>query len=503
MEYGFLSLVPPLLTIALALVTKNVFVSLFIGIMTGSFVLNAFSPLVSFNAGIYSILDNMTQGNTLIIGSCLIVGAVIHLMEKSGGIEGFVNVVVKNKGYIKSKRGANLFTWLLGLAVFTSGSLSCMVTGAVSRPVNDALKVPHEKAAFLVHTTSTPWCVLFPFSGWLASMAGYLVSGGVPEAESVGVLFQSIGLNFYCIMAIALCLVVSLTQKDFGPMAAAEKRAAETGLLDDPAHGSKEEVEAATSGAKPRACNLLVPIAVLICVMFAALLITGNGNIMNGAGLKALIWAVVIALLTIMVMTVAQKVFTVNEVIDEMFKGMSHMLPIAFILLFGFTMGSVVKALDTGTYLSHLFQQFLTPALLPALTFLIAVLLSFATGTSMGTMAIMAVIALPMAFDMGISIPLVAGAMFGGSIFGDHCSPISDTTIMASAGAQCNHVNHVSTQLPYAIVCAGVSFLAYLAAGFIRNVYISLAVAAIFMALTLFIIKLVQNKKAPAPVEAK
>ena len=312
MEYGFLSLVPPLLTIVLALVTKNVFVSLFIGIMTGSFVLNAFAPLASFNAGIYAIVDSMSQGNTIIIGSCLIVGAVIHLMEKAGGIEGFVNVVVKSKGYIKTKRGANLFTWLLGLAIFTSGSLSCMVTGAVSRPVNDALKVPHEKAAFLVHTTSTPWCVLFPFSGWLASMAGYLVSGGVSEAESVSVLFQSLGFNFYCIMAIAMCLLVSVLQKDIGPMAAAEKRAAETGLLDDPSHGAKEEVEAATSGAKPRACNLLAPIGVLIVVMFATLFVTGNGDITQGAGMQALIWAVVCALLTILVMVCVQKVFTVE-----------------------------------------------------------------------------------------------------------------------------------------------------------------------------------------------
>ncbi len=467
MEYGFLSLIPPLLTIALALITKNVFVSLFIGIMTGSFVLNAFSPLVSFNAGIYSIVDSMSQGNTIIIGSCLIVGSVIHLMEKSGGIEGFVNVVVKNKGYIKSKRGANIFTWLLGLAVFTSGSLSCMVTGAVSRPVNDALKVPHEKSAFLVHTTSTPWCVLFPFSGWLASMVGYLVSGGVAEGEAVSVLFQSIGLNFYCIMAILLCLVLALTQKDFGPMAAAEKRAAETGLLDDPSHGTAEEVEAKTSGAKPRACNLLAPIGVLIVVMFAALLITGNGNIMNGAGMQALIWAVVAALLTIMIMTVVQKVFTVEQVISEMFKGMSHMLPIAFILLFGFTMGSVVKSLDTGTYLSHLFQKMLSPALLPALTFLIAVLLSFATGTSMGTMAIMSVISLPMAFDMGASIPLVAGAMFGGSIFGDHASPISDTTIMTCATTGCDIIDHVKTQMPYCTVLAVISFVLYVVLGFV------------------------------------
>ncbi len=467
MEFGFWSLVPPLLTIALALLTKNVFLSLFIGIMTGSLVLNAFNPLVGFNAGLYSIVDSMTQGNTIIIASCLIVGAVIHLMEKSGGIEGFVNVVVKNKGIIKTKRGANLFTWLLGLAIFTSGSLSCMVTGAVSRPVNDALKVPHEKSAFIVHTTSTPWCVLFPFSGWLASMAGYLVSGGVAESESVSVLFQSIGLNFYCILSIALVFVLALLQKDVGPMAKAEKRAAETGLLDDPAHGEKEAADAAVSGVKPRACNLLVPISVLITVMFATLLITGKGNIMQGAGMQALLWSVVASLITVIVMTVIQKVFTFEQAISEMFKGMGHMLPIAFILLFGFTMGTVVKGLDTGTYLSYLFQKLLNPALLPALTFLIALLISFATGTSMGTMAIMAVISLPMAFEMGVSIPLVAGAMFGGSIFGDHCSPISDTTIMTCSTTGCDIIDHVKTQAPYCIAIAVVSFVLYVALGFV------------------------------------
>lgn len=468
MQYGIWSLIPPLLTIVLALVSKNVFLSLFIGILTGSFVLNAFSPLVSFNAGIYAIIDSMSQGNTLIIGSCLIVGAVIHLMERSGGIQGFVNVVVKNRGIIKTKRGANLFTWLLGLAVFTSGSLSCMVTGAVSRPVNDALKVPHEKSAFLVHATSTPWCVLFPFSGWLASMAGYLVSGGVPEGESVAVLFQSIGFNFYCILAVLMALVVSLLQKDFGPMAKAEKRAAELGQLDDPAHIREDDGTAAPdTDVKPRARNLLVPVGVLIAVMFGTLLVTGSGDITKGAGLQALIWAVVTSLLTIIIMTVVQKVFTLDQAISEMFKGMSHMLPIAFILLLGFTMGNVVKALDTGSYLSSLFQRLLSPALLPALTFLIALLISFATGTSMGTMAIMAVIALPMAFDMGTSIPLVAGAMFGGSIFGDHCSPISDTTIMTCSTTGCDIIDHVKTQAPYCALMAAASFVLYIIFGFV------------------------------------
>ena len=467
MELGFWSLIPPLLTIILALTTKNVFISLLIGLMSGGIILNGFNVLAGINFSITSIAGSMSSSNTLIIGSILITGAIIHLMEKSGGIEGFVNVVVKKMKLIKSKRGANIFTWLLGLAVFTSGTLSCMVTGAVSRPVNDALKVPHEKSAFIVHTTSTPWCVLFPFSGWLASMVAYLVSGGVPEEQGVSMLFQSIFLNFYCILAILMVLVIALLQKDFGPMAKAEKRAAETGLLDDPAHGPKETTEAATSGATPRAANLLVPIGVLIAVMFATLLITGKGNIMDGAGISALIWAVSASLLTIMTMTVIQKQYTVSQVIDEMFKGMSHMLPLAFVLLFGFTMGGIVKALDTGAYLSSLFQQLLSPALLPALTFLIAVLISFATGTSMGTMAIMAVISLPMAYDMGANIALVAGAMFGGSIFGDHCSPISDTTIMTCSTTGCDIIDHVKTQAPYCICLAAISFVLYVIFGFV------------------------------------
>ena len=468
MELGFWSVVPPLLTIILALVTKNVFISLLIGILTGGVILSG-GFFAGINAGMYYIAEAMTSSNTIIIGSVLMTAAIIYLAEKSGGIEGFVQVVVKRKGLIKTKRGANIFTWLLGLVVFTSGTLSCMVTGSVSRPVNDALKVPHEKSAFIVHTTSTPWCVLFPFSGWLAAMAGYLVSGGVPEAESVSMLFKSIFLNFYCILAIVMVFVLAITQKDFGPMAKAEKRAAETGMLDDPKHGAKanSDTSAAVSGAKPRAFNLLLPVGVLIAVMFITLFVSGGGNLMKGSGMQALLWAVSCSLLVAAILCVAEKIFKPGEVIDEIFNGMKGMLPIAFVLLFGFTMGNIVKALDTGAYLSSLFQRFLSPALLPALTFLIALLISFATGTSMGTMAIMSVLALPMAYDMGTSIPLVAGALFAGSIFGDHASPISDTTIMTCSTTGCDIIDHVKTQAPYCISIAIISFVLYVIFGFI------------------------------------
>lgn len=469
MEYGFWSVVPPLLTIILALVTKNVFVSLILGIFVGSMILCNGAIFEGINATFYSFIHTFeSNGNTITLMSFLLIGALIYLIERSGGIDGFTEVMIKKRAFIKSKRGANLFTWLLGIIIFTSGSLSCMVTGSVSRPFNDALKVPHEKSAFIIHATSTPWCVLFPLSGWLAALTGYLTSGGVAENEAISILLKSIPLNFYCILAVFGTLAVALFNINIGPMRKAEKRAEETGELDEPGHGGAlTEEGGAISGAKPRAKNMLIPMAALIVTILAVLTITGNGNPTQGAGMQSLLWGCIIAVLTISVMCVAEKIFTVDQVINEMFKGMGTMLPVAGILLFGFTMGALVKNLDTGNYLTSVFMGLLSPALLPALSFLLCMLLSFATGTSMGTMAIMSVICFPMAINMGISIPLVAGAVFGGSIFGDHCSPISDTTIMSCATSGCDIIDHVKTQIPYVLGFAGVSMLLYIVLGFV------------------------------------
>lgn len=468
MEYGFWSVIPPLLTIILALVTKNVFISLILGILVGSMVLCNWSVLEGINATFYSFIHTFeSSSNTIVLISFLLIGALIYLIEKSGGIDGFTEVMIKKRALIKSKRGANLFTWLLGIVIFTSGSLSCMVTGSVSRPFNDALKVPHEKSAFIVHATSTPWCVLFPLSGWLAAMTGYLTSGGVAENEAISVLIKSIPLNFYCILAVFGTLIVSLFNLNIGPMRKAEKRAEETGELDEPGHGSAlSQTSGAVTGVKPRAMNMLIPMAALILTILAVLTVTGNGNPTQGAGMQSLLWGCILVVLVISVMCVAEKVFTVNQVIDEMFKGMGTMLQVAGVLLFGFTMGTLVKELDTGNYLTSVFSGLLSPSLLPALSFLLCMLLSFATGTSMGTMAIMSVICLPMAINMGTNIPLVAGAVFGGSIFGDHCSPISDTTIMSCATSGCDIIDHVKTQIPYVLIYSGLSLVLYLVLGF-------------------------------------
>ena len=469
MQYGFWSVVPPILTIVLALVTKNVFFSLLIGIFASSMVLCGGSPLTGLNDTFYSFIHTFeSSGNTITLISFLLIGALIYLIEKSGGVEGFTEVMLKKRALIKTKRGANIFTWLLGIIIFTSGSLSCMVTGSVSRPFNDALKVPHEKSAFIVHATSTPWCVLFPLSGWLAALAGYLTSGGVPENEAISVLLRSIPLNFYCILAVFGTLAVSLFGINIGPMRKAEERADKTGALDNPGRGGTlTEETTSPSKAKPRVLNMLLPMGVLIATILAVLTITGKGNPTQGAGMQSLLWGCILAVFTICILCVAQKLFSVDEVINEMFKGMGTMLPVAGILLFGFTMGNLVKDLDTGNYLTSVFMGVLSPALLPALSFLLCMLLSFATGTSMGTMAIMSVICLPMAISMGISIPLVAGAVFGGSIFGDHASPISDTTIMSCATTGCDIIDHVKTQMPYVLIFAAISLVLYVVLGFV------------------------------------
>lgn len=469
MQYGFWSVVPPLLTIVLALVTKNVFISLLIGIFTSSMVLCGGAPLTGLNDAFYSFIHTFeSNGNTITLISFLLIGALIYLIEKSGGVEGFTEVMLKKRALIKTKRGASIFTWLLGIIIFTSGSLSCMVTGSVSRPFNDALKVPHEKSAFIVHATSTPWCVLFPLSGWLAALAGYLTSGGVPENEAISVLLRSIPLNFYCILAVFGTLAVSLFGINIGPMRKAEERAEKTGALDNPGRGGTlTEETTSPSKAKPRVLNMLLPMGVLIATILAVLTITGKGNPTQGAGMQSLLWGCILAVVTICILCVAQKLFSVDEVINEMFKGMGTMLPVAGILLFGFTMGNLVKDLDTGNYLTSVFMGVLSPALLPALSFLLCMLLSFATGTSMGTMAIMSVICLPMAISMGISIPLVAGAVFGGAIFGDHASPISDTTIMSCATTGCDIIDHVKTQMPYVLIFAAISLVLYVVLGFV------------------------------------
>lgn len=472
MEYGFISVLPPLITIILAFLTKNVFISLFLGLLLGNLVIFDMNIIAAINGslnGIVAVFES--RGNTIVILVLLLIGALIHIIEKSGGIEGFVKLMVEQKGIIKSKRAADIFTWLLGVAVFTSGSLSAMVAGSVSRPINNAMKVPHEKSSFIVHTTTTPVCVLIPLSGWGASMIGYLTSGGVPEAEATNILIKSISLNFYCLLVVFGALFIAISQKDFGPMKQAEIRAKETGQLDARSNenNNAEEIDTKSyiDAEKPLARNLFVPIGVLIAVIITVLIVTGEGSLIKGDGMTAILWGASVALFVSAILCISQKIYSLDEFMNQAFKGAGGMLSIAMVLVLGFTMGKIVGEIGTGPYLASIFDQFLNPALLPALVFVMAMIISFATGTSMGTMAITAVIALPMAYAMGVNIALVASAIWGGSIFGDHSSPISDTTIMSCATTGCDIMDHINSQLPYTLIAAGVTFILYIVFGFV------------------------------------
>jgi len=468
MDYGLLSILPPILAIALALIFRNVFIALFLGCLLGYIILAGGHLLQGIDDTLMSFITVFEDNdNTIVILLVAILGGLILLIEKSGGISGFVDYLTHKRSMIRSRRGANLFTWIVGLIVFTSGTLSNLVTGTISRPVSDAMQVSHEKLAYIVHSTSTPVCVLIPLSGWGAFMIGLIQAQGIPNGAQV--LAKTIPLNFYCLLAVLAVLVFSLTGRDFGPMRKAEKRASEMGLLDEPGKGKRCDTSQKSSASEPRATtslNLIVPIAIMVGMIIVGLFITGNGNLLEGDGMRAILWGIILSLFVAMLMFLVQRIFSVKEMLNIFFVGTGEMVSVASILIFAFSMGTVVKLLGAGAYLGSIFEGLLVPAMLPAIIFFLSCIISFSTGTSMGSMAVMMPLAMPIAMSMGIHIPLTAAAVFGGSIFGDHASPISDTTVLACVATGCDVMDHVRTQLPYAAIFGLIAFVMYLVAGF-------------------------------------
>lgn len=454
MELGFLSVIAPIVTIGLALITKNVFMSLFIGVFLGKFILSGYNLIGGVDATLYSLVEQFkSTSNTIVIFSIIMLGGLIKLIEDNGGVSGFVNYLTKKSGIIKTKRGANFFTWLIGVLVFTSGTVSCLVTGAVSRPLNDAMGVAPEKSAYIVHTTSTPVCVLLPLSGWGAFMIGLLQGAGAENAPEI--LVKSIYLNFYCMIAVVGTLILILLQKDFGPM----KEAVNSFKGIEAVSNDNTKVEGKMS-------VLLLPLLTMIGTILTVLFVTGKGDMINGDGYKAILWGIFLAIFIVIVLLKIYKIRDIKDSLDTFFAGAGSTLSMATVLLFAFAMGGTVKDLGTGIYLADVFSKVLSPALLPTIIFIIACLISFTTGTSMGTMAVTMTLAVPMALKMDVNLALTAAAVFGGSIFGDHSSPISDTSILSCSTTGCNIIKHVKTQMPYTLTFAAITIVLYLILGF-------------------------------------
>lgn len=474
MEYGLISVLPPLLTISLALILKNVYLALFLGILSSYIIIDA-SFFAAFNSTLNSFIGSFSSSSNVIVMGCILtLGALTVLFEKTGGIEGFVNLVIKKKGIVKSSKGASVFTFIIGCLVYTSGTLSTMVTGSVCRPINDSLRVSHEKAAYIVHTTSMPICLLFPLSGWAGVMLACLTSAGIPENEATSVLIGSIPFNVYAIIVVLMIPIMTLLGFDFGPMKKAELRARTTGYLDDPRHLHAQISTSLEDNAKidsldkaGKASYLIVPLFTLIATIIVVLLITGDGNIINGSGMQAILWGPHLALVVLGAMVILDKRMTFGEYLDEMFRAAGSMVGISAMLMLTYALGTCISSLGTGAYLASLFSNILSPLFLPIIIFLLCCLMSFATGTSTGTFTIMMLIAVPLAQSINANLLLTIGSVWAGALFGDHLSPISDTTIMSCASTGADIPDHIKTQLPYGLVAAAATIIIYFVLGLV------------------------------------
>lgn len=468
-SFGWVSILPPIIAIFLAIRTRQVYISLFVGIWLGWTLLSGYNPLLGFIRGVEACVAVFQDaGNTKVILFSALVGALITFTQYSGGMDGFINWVT-GKGLVASRRKAGLLAWLVGMVIFVESSISVLVTGAVARPLFDRLKISREKLAYICDSTSAPNCVLIPLNAWGAFIIGLLADQGVEQP--VKVLLSAIPFNFYSILAIGLVLWVILSQRDIGPMKEAEKRVREQGKLlrdgAEPLVSSEVTSVSMKPGTQARMINMLLPIGVMVLMMPIGLTITGKGNIMNGSGSTAVFWAVLISIITAGVLYRVQGILSLQELVDQFMKGVGGLIPLAMLMILAFAIGNVCKELGTGPYLAHLTNRFIDPKIVPALLFLTSCFIAFSTGTSWGTFAIMIPIAVPMITLMGLHPGIAIAAILGGGVFGDHCSPISDTTIIASMAAATDHIDHVRTQLPYALMAAAAALVLYLIAGII------------------------------------
>jgi Na+/H+ antiporter NhaC len=492
-EYGFLSLLPPVVAILLAIRTKQVFVSLLFGIWLGWVMINDWNLLQGSFDTIQALVDVFKDaGNTRTIMFCALVGALIIFIQYSGGVEGFIIRVNRLlEKYEKRKGGSNriivqLLAWLTGFLIFVESSISVLTVGALYRPVFDRLKISREKLAYIADSSSAPSSILIPFNGWGAFIMSLLAAEGF--SDPFATMVYSMGYNFYPILALIGVLIIIFWGKDFGPMATAEKRVKEEGkLLRDGAQPmiSDDLTDVKVkSGVTPKAYNMVIPITIMVLLMPIMLAYTGWESAMaerpdasfgskvmfaigQGSGSTSVLIAVITSTLFAMVFYSIQGIMKLKEAVDLTLKGISGMMPLALLMMMAFAIGAVCKQMQTGQYVADVASTWLSPSLVPFIVFIVSCFIAFSTGTSWGTFAIMIAIAVPMSREMDANVYITIAAALGGGVFGDHCSPISDTTILSSMASATDHIDHVRTQFPYAFIMGSIAALLYLIIGLI------------------------------------
>lgn len=503
------SLVPPLVAIILALITKEVYSSLFVGIVVGGLFYSNFDIKLAY----LTIFTNSTDGGMLsnlsdswnvgILIFLVILGIMVALMNKAGGSAAYGKWAT---GAIKTRKGALLSTFLLGVLVFVDDYFNCLTVGSVMRPVTDTHKVSRAKLAYIIDATAAPICIIAPISSWAAAVAGV-----VEGVNGLDLFIHAIPYNFYALLSIVAMLTLTLTNTDFGPMLEHERNA----QLNNDLYTTEARPYAAAAAAEEvvgngKVIDLVLPVIVLIAFCIIGMIYTGGffdgesfvNAFANCDASVGLLLGSAAALLFTFIMYIPRKVLTFSQFMECLPEGFKAMVPAIMILTFAWTLSGVTGLLGADVFVAGILESStgMLELFLPVIVFCIAVFLAFATGTSWGTFGILLPIVVPVMAPGSEMLTITVAATLAGAVCGDHCSPISDTTIMASTGAQSDHINHVSTQLPYALTVAAVSAVNYLLAAVIQNWMINLPIAIISMIVVILVIRKIYGDKE-IPVE--
>ena len=494
------ALLPPLIAIVLALITKEVYFSLFIGIVTGGLLYSNFSFEGTINAIFTDAMVSKLSDpwNVGILIFLVILGILVAMMNKSGGSAAYGRWAAKR---IKSKRGAILSTFALGVLIFVDDYFNCLTVGSVMRPVTDKFKISRAKLAYIIDATAAPVCIIAPISSWAAA-----VTGMVDGYDGLTLFVRAIPYNFYALLTLVMIITMAVLRFDYGSMKKNELNAEKGDLFSTDDHPFGDAAEETSSG-KGKVIDLILPVIVLIISCICGMVYTGGffsgeANFIQAfADCDASVGLVLgsfIALVFTFLLYMIRRVITFKEFSQCLVKGFHAMVPAILILTLAWTLSAVTSMLGADVFVAGLMENSAKglQLFLPAIVFLVALGLAFATGTSWGTFGILLPIVVAVFPTSSELLIIVVSACMAGAVCGDHVSPISDTTIMASTGAQCNHINHVSTQLPYALTVAAVSFVAYIIAAFVQNAWIVLPIAVAMMIATLLLIKFISTRKA-------
>jgi len=498
MEVGFWSIVPPLLTIVLAIATKEVLLSLFIGVYTGCLIIVGGNPLAGFEKMMEIILAKLTDPwNMQVLIIVILLGGMIGLLTRSGGSTAFGNLLGRR---IKTKKGAQGTTWLIGLLIFFDDYFNALTNGAIMRPISDKFGVSREKLSYIIDSTAVGICLVIPLSSWVAFICSLIAdsyaSAGV-EQDAFRAFLMCIPFNYYAWLSIIMVIVVVYLGLDYGPMAKAEKRTMETGALCDKTFsggGADEDDFSSIVQMKGGAVDLLAPIILLIALALTFMLYTGgffeSFNVLDAVnnmdGMLALTYAVFIAVLFAIIFYQARGLSKISDSIAAFVVGTKSMLFVVILLAFAWSIGGVGDELDTAGYVSSLFVGNVPGFLVAFIIFAFSCVMTFSTGATWGTYAIMIPLAVPLAIAMDISVYACIAAVIGGGGFGNHCSPLADTAILSSAAANIRHTDHIKTQIPYSVTCASVACVGFLISGFVDNFVVPMIVVFVLFFLAVF-----------------